>query len=124
MRKRPGRTRRTGGQDMSKECREAGDALTSVFALLGKRWSGVIIGVMLDNGAIRFAELHRAIPGISERMLSERLTELAEAGLVQREVTPGPPLGVTYRLTGKGEGLRPALTELLQWAEQHLAARA
>ncbi|WCO67598.1 helix-turn-helix domain-containing protein [Iamia majanohamensis] len=94
-------------------------ALTGVFALLGKRWSGVIIGTLLA-GPARFSELARRVPGVSERMLSERLTELGGAGLVAREVDPGPPVSVTYRLTPRGEALGPALGALEEWAAEHL----
>ena len=94
-------------------------ALTGVFALLGKRWSGVIIGTLL-TGPARFSELARRVPGVSERMLSERLTELGGAGLVAREVDPGPPVSVTYRLTPQGEALGPALGALEEWAAEHL----
>lgn len=94
-------------------------ALTSVFTLLGKRWTGVIIGVLLERPA-RFAELARAIPGLTESMLSTRLAELQEAGLVEREVLEGPPLATLYRLTPRGEALRPALVALGAWAEAHL----
>jgi DNA-binding HxlR family transcriptional regulator len=106
---------------MSEGCKEAGDALTQVFGLLGKRWTGMVVGVLLENGSAHFSELHRAIAGISERMLSDRLSELGDAGLVLREVEPGPPLRVTYCLTPRGEALRPALTELLRWAEENLS---
>jgi DNA-binding HxlR family transcriptional regulator len=94
-------------------------ALTSVFTLLGKRWTGVIVGVLLERPA-RFAELGRAIPGLTESMLSTRLAELQEAGLVEREVLEGPPLATVYRLTPRGEALRPALHELGAWAQAHL----
>ncbi|HEX3539124.1 MAG TPA: helix-turn-helix domain-containing protein [Acidimicrobiales bacterium] len=94
-------------------------ALTPVFALLGKRWTGLII-VTLLHGPTRFAELRRAIPGVSERMVSGRLNELISAGLVERRVLDGPPVGVEYRLTPCGEALRPALTELGRWAAGHL----
>lgn len=94
-------------------------ALTGVFALLGKRWSGVIIGTLL-TGPARFSELGRRVPGVSERMLSERLSELGQAGLVDREVDPGPPVSVTYRLTPRGEALGPALDALEAWAGEHL----
>lgn len=104
---------------MAQECNGAGEAITRVFALLGKRWTGVILAV-LTHGEARFAELHRSIPGISERMLSDRLTELSKAGLVVREVVPGPPLGVNYRLTAAGQALGPALEALGAWAETHL----
>ncbi len=97
-------------------------ALTSVFTLLGKRWTGVIIGVLME-GPARFSELGRAIPGLTESMLSTRLAELQEARLVEREVVEGPPLATVYRLTARGEALRPALHELGAWAEAHLLPR-
>ncbi|MER7756531.1 helix-turn-helix domain-containing protein [Kitasatospora sp. NPDC097643] len=99
-------------------------ALTRVFGLLGKRWTGLVVGVLNHGGPAYFSELRRAIPGISERMLSDRLTELADAGLVLREVDAGPPLRVSYRLTEAGLALRPALTELAVWADRHLPESA
>jgi DNA-binding HxlR family transcriptional regulator len=103
------------------DCEQASQELTQVFALLGKRWSGLVVAV-LAGGPVRFAELRRAIPGISERMLSDRLTELADSGIVVREVLEGPPLGVCYRLTPAGLALRPALEELSRWAQEHLGS--
>lgn len=94
-------------------------ALARVLELLGKRWTGLIVAVLRQR-PLYFAELRRAIPRISERMLSDRLTELADAGLVVREVDPGPPLRVSYGLTAAGQALRPALDELGRWAETHL----
>ncbi len=95
--------------------------LSQVFELLGKRWTGVIIGVLLERPA-RFAELSRAVPGITESVLSSRLSELQEARLVQRDVLSGPPITSLYSLTPRGEGLRPALEALGIWAHQHLMA--
>ena len=92
-----------------------------MFALLGKRWSGLIIGTLLD-GPARFSEITRLVDGVSERMLSDRLNELTAAGLIEREVVEGPPISVIYRLTPRGEGLRPALAELERWATDHLLA--
>jgi DNA-binding HxlR family transcriptional regulator len=97
------------------------EALTAVFALLGKRWSGVIIGTLLSRPA-RWTEICRQVQGVSERMLSGRLNELTAAGLIERTVLPGPPVGVEYRLTARGEALRPALEELGRWATEHLQA--
>jgi DNA-binding HxlR family transcriptional regulator len=94
-------------------------ALVPVFALLGKRWSGLIIGTLL-TGPARFSEISRLIDGVSERMLSERLNELSGAGLIERKVVEGPPVSVIYRLTAAGEALRPALAELERWATDHL----
>ncbi|MFD5465194.1 winged helix-turn-helix transcriptional regulator [Kitasatospora sp. NPDC127059] len=95
-------------------------ALNRVFTLLGKRWTGLLLGVLNNGGPAHFSELRRSVPGISERMLSDRLTELTEAGLVVREVDPGPPLRVRYRLTESGIALKPALTELAVWADRYL----
>ncbi|MGX2996022.1 winged helix-turn-helix transcriptional regulator [Streptomyces sp. JNUCC 64] len=97
--------------------------MTRVFGLLGKRWTGLIVTVLL-GGPAHFSELRRAIPGISERMLSDRLTELAGEGLVLREVVEGPPLRVAYRLTEAGAALKPALVALGEWAETHLPEKA
>ncbi|MCO1581150.1 helix-turn-helix transcriptional regulator [Crossiella sp. SN42] len=99
--------------------RSCDGALVRVFALLGKRWNGVIIGT-LAAGPAGFAELRRAIGGISDSMLSDRLTELTSAGLVLREVRDGPPLAVSYRLSDRGAALLPALDELARWAANHL----
>ena len=96
-------------------------ALTSVFGVLCKRWTGLVIGVLLERPA-RFAEIARAIPGITESMLSTRLAELKDAGLVTREVLEGPPIASLYRLTPNGEALRPALLALGEWAPAHLEA--
>lgn len=97
------------------------DAFTSVFSLLGKRWTGMILGVLLD-GPRRFAEIARAIPQITDGMVSSRLAELRAAGLVEREIIEGPPVATVYRLTEKGEGLRPALLALADWARRHMVA--
>lgn len=102
-----------------KACTGVDFALTRVFELLGKRWTGLIVAVLSQSPGY-FSELRRAIPGISERMLSDRLTELAEAGLVVRTVDEGPPLRVSYHLTDSGKALGPALAELRNWAEVHL----
>ncbi|TDC09407.1 transcriptional regulator [Streptomyces sp. 8K308] len=110
---------RTGpGGDRSR-CTEPDTAVQRVFNLLGKRWTGVVIAALMA-GPGHFTDLRRAVPGISERMLSDRLSELVAMGLLTREVQEGPPLRVTYQLTQSGLELRPALLELTRWAETHL----
>ncbi len=94
--------------------------LARAFAFLGKRWTGIVIGTLTARPA-GFAELSRAIPGISESVLSDRLSELASAGLVSREVREGPPVGVVYRLTPAGKALSPALKALARWACNNLS---
>ncbi|WP_354569420.1 helix-turn-helix domain-containing protein [Glaciihabitans sp. UYNi722] len=94
-------------------------ALAHAFGFLGKRWNGVILGTLMD-GAASFSELRRAVEGISDSVLSERLTELATTGLVRRTVDDGPPIAVSYTLTDSGSALMPALTELTSWARANL----
>ncbi|MEW1778120.1 helix-turn-helix domain-containing protein [Streptomyces sp. NPDC086777] len=100
-------------------CKGVDDGITRVFQVLGKRWNGPILSVLLGQPT-HFASLRRAVPGISERMLSDRLAELAAAGLVVREVDEGPPLRVSYRLTASGAALEPSLRALREWAQEHL----
>lgn len=94
-------------------------ALTRAFGFLGKRWNGVILAT-LQHGPLGYAELRRAVEGISDSVLSERLSELSGAGLTVREVEPGPPVMVRYRLTPDGTALMPILGELAGWASRHL----
>ncbi len=86
-----------------------------VVEKLGRRWSGAVVRLMLD-GATRFGELSAAIPGISDKMLSERLKELEAEGIVIREVKPTTPVSVEYHLTAKGESVRPVLDAIGEWA--------
>ena len=74
----------------------------------------------LLDGPARFGEIARAIPGITESVLSTRLSELKDAGLVERDIIDGPPIASVYRLTPSGEALRPALNALCEWASAHL----
>src|SRR5713226_4081357 len=66
--------------------------------LIGRRWMGAILRVLI-TGPQRFNMLLTSIPGLSDRLLSERLRELEATGLVVRRVLPGPPVGVEYTLT-------------------------
>lgn len=101
------------------EARLCDSSLTRAFGLLGKRWNGVIIGT-LANGPAGFSELRRAVNGISDSVLSDRLTELTAASLVLRVVSEGPPVSVEYRLSSAGEALVPSMKSLTLWAEEHL----
>ena len=74
----------------------------------------------LSEGPASFRGLARAVQGISDSMLSERLSELTSAGLVARTVTEGPPVAVIYELTDSGRALLPALAQISRWAEVHL----
>jgi DNA-binding HxlR family transcriptional regulator len=90
------------------------------FVFLGKRWNGVVIG-MLSVGPAGFRELSRAVGGISDSVLSDRLADLAGAGLIARTVEEGPPISVSYALTDRGRALIPALEQIALWANEHLS---
>jgi DNA-binding HxlR family transcriptional regulator len=100
-------------------CLRGDAALVRAFDLLGKRWTGVVLGT-LSGGPTGFRALARAVAGISDSMLSVRLSELTNAGLVTRTVDEGPPLAVAYALTDHGQALLPALEQISRWAEEHL----
>jgi DNA-binding HxlR family transcriptional regulator len=88
--------------------------------LIGRRWTGAIVEVLMQGGAMRFSEIAAAVPELSDRLLSERLKALEQRGVVTREVHPGPPIKVSYQLTDMGRSLEPALTELKAWAQRWL----
>jgi DNA-binding HxlR family transcriptional regulator len=86
--------------------------------LVGRRWTGAIIFVLLQAPRCRFATLRAAIPDITDRMLSERLQELEHEGIVERTVVPETPVRVEYSLTRKGRALASAIDALAAWAEK------
>jgi DNA-binding HxlR family transcriptional regulator len=85
--------------------------------LIGSRWTGAIIYVLL-RARCRFATLRDAIPDITDRMLSERLHELEQEGIVVRTVVPEAPVRVEYELTKKGRALASAFDAIAHWAEK------
>ena len=89
----------------------------AAIELIGKRWTGAIVCALTER-PMRFGELGKAVPGLSDRLLSQRLRELEEEGLVEREVEAGTPVRVTYSLTAIGEQLGPSIRELRTWARQ------
>ncbi|RKR90756.1 HxlR family transcriptional regulator [Micromonospora pisi] len=105
----------------TEECARADASLSRAFGVLGKRWSGVVVGV-LGTGPAGFRELARAVEGVSDSVLSDRLSELTEVGVITRTVDPGPPVSVSYELTAAGQALIPALRQIARWAEEHLPA--
>jgi DNA-binding HxlR family transcriptional regulator len=100
-------------------CIPAAAALARAFRFLGKRWNAVVLG-QLSAGPAGFRELSRAIGGISDSMLSDRLSDLAAGGLIDRNVAEGPPLAVSYSLTDRGRALMPALEQIALWAQENL----
>ena len=85
--------------------------------LIGRRWTGAIIFCLLKSKC-RFATLRDAIPDITDRMLSDRLQELEQEGIVERTVIPDMPVRVEYALTRKGRALGTAVDAIAAWAHK------
>ncbi|MEV0680591.1 helix-turn-helix domain-containing protein [Actinosynnema sp. NPDC050436] len=94
--------------------------LDAAIDVLGGKWKPLILWELLED-PLRFGELGRAVPGISERVLITQLRELQHAGLVHRESHPEVPPRVEYSLTGFGRSLMAAVLPLGEWGERNLA---
>jgi DNA-binding HxlR family transcriptional regulator len=112
-------TPKAGHDPTSADCVRGDAALARAFVFLGKRWNAIVLGV-LNSGPAGFRELSRATEGISDSVLSDRLADLAGAGLIARTVEEGPPISVSYALTDRGRALMPALEQIALWANEHL----
>ena len=93
------------------------DAAEEAFKLLEGRWKMMIVFHLFDKGTMRFSELERAIPPASQKMLIQQLRDLEVKRIVQRTIYQEIPPRVDYRLTALGQALRPALQELVRWAQ-------
>src|SRR6267142_2407325 len=91
------------------------NAFHSAIELIGRRWTGAIIFLLLKSRC-RYATLRDAIPDITDRMLSDRLQELEQEGIVARAVIPETPVRVEYSLTKKGRALAAAFQAIADWA--------
>ena len=95
-------------------------AYTQAIEIIGRRWTGAIVRRLLA-GSSRFTELAESIPGISDRLLSERLKELECEGIVERRVVPSTPVKIEYSLTEKGLGLGHVVWAVNDWATEWAA---
>ncbi len=96
--------------------REVYCPLEWIMNLISKKWTMLIIAVIGNYATLRFNEILRLLPGISPKVLSDRLKELEEAGLIERIVYPETPPRVEYKLTEEGIELRRRLMPLIKWA--------
>jgi DNA-binding HxlR family transcriptional regulator len=95
----------------------AADGIESAIRLIRGRWKLVILFQLFGGNVLRFSELERLIPDISQKMLAQQLRELERDGVVSRTVHEGKPAPVDYRMTEWGQSLCPALDSLLLWTE-------
>jgi DNA-binding HxlR family transcriptional regulator len=104
-------------------CGEDDCGIRDVLDRLGDRWTVLVI-VELSKGVRRFRELERAIPGISQRMLTLTTKRLCRDGMVDRIAYPTIPPQVEYRLTETGRSLAQAILTLADWSRDHKSAIA
>jgi DNA-binding HxlR family transcriptional regulator len=90
-------------------------AVAKSLDLVGDRWTLLVIRELLQRGAARYTDLRNGLPGIASNLLADRLRDLEAAGLLTREEAPPPVATTLFRLTPRGEALRPALDELMRW---------
>jgi len=94
--------------------------MESAAAVLGRKWHPAIVYHLLDAEPLRFSELEKRMHTVSGKVLSESLEDLEEKGLVERCVSDGRPVQVTYELTEYGRGLSPVIEEMVEWGETYL----
>ena len=94
----------------------AAEGVEEALKILEGRWKLVILFHLFNGKLLRFSELERAIPSISQKMLIQQLRQLEDDGVVRRIVHQQVPPKVEYGLTDWGEALCPALDEMLRWA--------
>ena len=107
---------RPGEQGLSPYC----PAYSQAIEILGRRWTGAIVRSLL-TGTTRFSEMADGIPGISDRLLSERLKELEGEGIIERKVLPTTPVKIEYALTEKGLALGSVVRAVNDWATEWAA---
>ena len=93
--------------------------IQKAFEILGKKWSGLVLYTLLED-PMRFTDIRRNIPELSDRVLAERLKELERLQLVKRNVYTRIPVKVEYELTRKGKELEKSMREIEIWAEDNL----
>lgn len=94
--------------------------ITATLDVLGGKWKIFILMQLKHREVLRFGELKKLIPSVTQKMLAQQLKELEDAGLVARQVYPVIPPKVEYRLTEHGQTLRPVLEQLHLWGVHHL----
>ena len=94
--------------------------IRNVLSRVGDKWSMLILFTLENPPTIRFKELQRNIPDISQKMLTATLKALEADGLISREVFPEVPPRVEYALTEKGKSLLPLIDNLLTWASNNM----
>jgi DNA-binding HxlR family transcriptional regulator len=94
----------------------------TALGMIGGKWKGMILWCICRK-TMRFNELHRTIPSISQRMLTKQLRELEDHGIIRRKVYPEIPPRVEYSLSAHGQSLKPILDQLEDWSRDYLTEK-
>lgn len=94
----------------------AAEGVEAAFQMLEGRWKLLILFHLFGGKTLRFSELERAIPAVTQKMLAQQLRQMERDGIVHRKIYPEVPPKVEYSLTEWGQSLCPALDALLKWA--------
>ncbi len=93
--------------------------IRNVLSRMMDKWTLLVIYTLEQQGTMRFNDIHRAIPDVSQKMLTVTLKSMDADGLVSRKVIPAVPVKVEYTLTERAESVLPLLDQLLAWAMDH-----
>lgn len=100
------------------ETRDENCNILNIWDILSRRWSLLILRNLSSRNVIRFNELKRNLKGISSTVLSDRLAELEQEGLITKKIYPEIPIKVEYRLTNKAKDLELILENLSKWCQR------
>jgi DNA-binding HxlR family transcriptional regulator len=106
--------------DMAKSVDPMCKAFQTAIEVLGRPWTGLILGA-LSTGPLRFSEVSARTQGVGDKILSTRLKELETRGIVARQVDPGPPVKVVYRLTDRGRAFEQVMEAIERWGRDLIA---
>jgi DNA-binding HxlR family transcriptional regulator len=90
-------------------------SVAKALDLVGDRWTLLVVRELSLRGPSRYTDIRAGLPGVATNLLADRLRDLEAAGLVAREEAPPPIATTLFRLTPRGEGLKPVLDELMRW---------
>ncbi|MGV2901395.1 winged helix-turn-helix transcriptional regulator [Microbacterium sp. AGC62] len=94
--------------------------IDAALDVVSGKWKGLILWELVEHGTLRFAQLRRGLPGVSEKMLTQHLREMEQDGLVRRQVYAEVPPRVEYSLTEAGAALSAALEPLGDWGRERI----
>jgi DNA-binding HxlR family transcriptional regulator len=101
-----------------------GCTVEAVLSLIDGKWKGVVLFHLLEEEVLRFNELRRRLPNVTQRMLTSQLREMEADDLVERKIYPQIPPKVEYRLSARGQSLEPIIRSLKTWGDANLAIAA